>query len=96
MDLGVKFKFRIRFTVRVKVGLRLMLNARVEVRGESKDQRLEDEFGQCLFACVHRSHTHTDKSNACFFLFILQVSLNLCKDILLSQLCLNKNTTNRS
>lgn len=26
--------------VRVKVGLRLMLNARVEVRGESKNQRL--------------------------------------------------------
>lgn len=32
--------------VRVKVGLRLMLNARMEVRGESKHQRLENEFGE--------------------------------------------------
>lgn len=35
--------------VRVMVGLRLMLNTRVEVR-----VRLENEFGQCL--CVQESH----------------------------------------
>ncbi len=38
--------------VRVKVGLRLMLKTREEVRGESEDQRLEDEFGHYLCVCV--------------------------------------------
>lgn len=36
--------------VRVKVDLRLLLNMRVQVKG----QRLENEFGHCL--CVQDSH----------------------------------------
>lgn len=38
--------------MRVKVGLRLILNAKDEVSGESKGQGSGNELGQCLCVCM--------------------------------------------